>query len=588
MTQADAHLAALGVLDRCPLLWPIALGRLAGFGGPSASRAGVRTLEDAGLIAAAHLATAPGHRARLLYLTDAGRVAVGGVSGRSGAGRRREPPGRLRSLVPGLPHRLDCYELLCALALEHPGPPTLVDWRHPWTRQHPRPSGRSELSVRLPARAALAWPDARGAYLLLPDRGAFPHRAYRGKLAALVALQRDGVPVPPLLVATTDRWRADGWRRMIEEVARDAARPLVARVHTWSDLPSEDAPPAPTARRRRGAVPSASTGAAGVAIVGAPFGDARPPRSRADRLGCLALRLAPADRRLLDEVGPHPYVEVPNLAALTGAGEKGLRGRLHRLVRVGVVGLARRRLGPHGDPVALPELTRDGLAIAAAQHGLTPAQAVRYGGWVASPPDAPAGRRGAGRGDERAQLLGCLAHTLAVNRFMAGLARLARERPTAWGDALVAWRPAAVCARGRVRPDAYGIYRQAGRIYGFFLELDRSTEDAADYGEKFRAYYAYLETGAYELDYAAFPTVLVVTTSYAAERRIAAVLRALAVDRAPLPVLLTTEDLIARDPEGVLGPVWGEPGAGGADPGARRRRWLLGPTAGPEQEGGRR
>jgi hypothetical protein len=325
-----------------------------------------------------------------------------------------------------------------------------------------------------------------------------------------------------------------------------------------------------------------------VAIVGDPFADAARPRSRAERLGYLALRLAPADRRLMDALGPHPYVEAPGLAALTGAGEKGLRGCLDRLVRVGVVRLERRRLERGGRLVALPELTWDGLAIAAAQHGLTPAEAVRYGGYVAARPDAPTGRRGAGRGDERAQLLGCLAHTLAVNRFMAGLARLARERPTAWGDALVEWRPATVCARGRVRPDAYGIYRQAGRAYGFFLELDRSTEDVGDYLEKFRAYCAYLETEAYERDYAAFPTVLVVTTSYAAERRIAAVLRALAVDRTPLPALLTTDDLIARDPDGVLGPVWWEPAAGGADAGARRRRWLLGPTEGREKEDGRR
>jgi hypothetical protein len=247
MTLAEAELAALGLLVRCPLLWPTALGRLAGLGGPSASRAAVRRLEDAGLVAAAHLAAAPGHRARLLHLTDAGAAAVGGapVPGRGGVGRRREPPGWLRALVPGLPDRLACYELLCALALEHPGPPTLVAWRCPWTHRHPRASGRSELSVRLPAYAALAWPDARGAYLLLPDRGAFPHRAYRGKLAALVALGRDGVPVPPLLVATTDPWRGGGRRRLIAEVGREAARPLVARVHTWTELPRDGA----TARR---------------------------------------------------------------------------------------------------------------------------------------------------------------------------------------------------------------------------------------------------------------------------------------------------------------------------------------------------
>ena len=161
--------------------------------------------------------------------------------------------------------------------------------------------------------------------------------------------------------------------------------------------------------------------------------------------------------------------------------------------------------------------------------------------------------------------------------------------PLRGANGLIDWRPAAVCARGRMRPDAYGIYRYAGRTYGFSLEVDRSTEDAEDYLQKFQAYYSYLETGAYERDYADFPTILVVTTSYAAERRIAAVLRALAVGRTPVPVLLTTTGLIAQDRDGPLGRIWRESAAGGPDSEAIRRRcWVLGPAVGRRREGVRR
>src|SRR5262249_33502000 len=63
----------------------------------------------------------------------------------------------------------------------------------------------------------------------------------------------------------------------------------------------------------------------------------------------------------------------------------------------------------------------------------------------------------------------------------------------------------------------------------------------------------------------------------AAERLIAGVLRASARGRAPLPVLLTTTDLIAGHRDGALGPVWREPAAeaaGGRSP-PLRRAWLL-------------
>src|SRR5581483_8584310 len=118
------------------------------------------------------------------------------------------------------------------------------------------------------------------------------------------------------------------------------------------------------------------------------------------------------------------------------------------------------------------------------------------------------------------------------------------------------------CSRRHVRPDGYGIYRGAGRLYGFFLEYDRGTMSARDYREKFAAYYAYWASRRFERDYDGFPTILVVAVNDPAEKRIAAVVKAPAVGRAAeLPVLLTAEWRISGDPtnpNGLLGPVWRE------------------------------
>jgi hypothetical protein len=128
-------------------------------------------------------------------------------------------------------------------------------------------------------------------------------------------------------------------------------------------------------------------------------------------------------------------------------------------------------------------------------------------------------------------------------------------------DALVEWRSASACSRGRCRPDGFGVYRRGRARYGFFLEYDRGTERAREYAAKLEAYYRYRDGGAAARDYAGFPTVLVVTTRAAAETRFAHEAH-LAWQRRggnPLPILLTTTHLIETHPEGILGPIWRSP-----------------------------
>src|SRR5262249_47397091 len=143
-------------------------------------------------------------------------------------------------------------------------------------------------------------------------------------------------------------------------------------------------------------------------VVGAPFRDPPPPRRRGDALGQLARRLTPADRRLLDAIGPRPYRPDAQLAAELGWCLRWARVRRNHLLRLGLVGMLHRAPGREDPPLPLPEHTQEGLAIAAAQHGLTPAQAVRFGGYVARPPGTTQAHTATPRGRVRAQLLGPL------------------------------------------------------------------------------------------------------------------------------------------------------------------------------------
>src|SRR5690606_1438107 len=100
----------------------------------------------------------------------------------------------------------------------------------------------------------------------------------------------------------------------------------------------------------------------------------------------------------------------------------------------------------------------------------------------------------------RRALLKNLAHALAVDGIFINLIRTAERFSAAgWDDALLEWRNAAACSRGHLRPDGYGVYHR------------------------------YHETGRFTRDYRGFPTILMVTTTEAAEERIARAARLAAI-----------------------------------------------------------
>ncbi len=251
---------------------------------------------------------------------------------------------------------------------------------------------------------------------------------------------------------------------------------------------------------------------------------------------------------------------------MLGGQVKWVRRRRDRLIARGLLRLVEAgEIGDCAGSLELVELTLAGLELVSAQQGLSLMRAVRLNGLVGGGPESSIGARRA--------LLKNLAHTLAVDGIFITLIRTAdRFTASGWDDALLEWRNAAACSRGHLRPDGYGVYRHQGRSAGFFVELDRGTMNRRDYLRKFAAYHRYHETGRFGRDYQGFPTILMVTTTEAAEERIARAARLAAIGRpATLPLLLTCRRRL-DDPgnsEGLFGPIWREPGAASGN----RRRW---------------
>ncbi len=394
-----------------------------------------------------------------------------------------------------------------------------------------------------------------------------PLRLQQATLARLLLLRRsqDG-HLPPLIIATTDRERMRAWERLLHDLVRaHREASLASRVVRWDDLSRglTDLPvqanelaeadlirsaPLPPFITRRPASPLPR-------VVGDEL--AIPARSATESLGRTALVVTPADYRLLEVIGFHPYLTANQLSDVLRSGMAPVRRRLNRLLGLDLI------RHPGTDEIGedaseeLVELTARGLHVVAARLGLSLAVAVRELGLVGGGPDAHFG--------SRRKLLSTLAHTRGADDIFVHLYRQARARAAVGCDeAMVEWQNAAACSRRHLRPDGYGVYRRGSRYDGFFLEYDRGTMNARDYFEKFRAYYRYGITGRFERDYNSYPTILVVTSDNAAEERIARVAGAAAVGQpGKLPLLLTCRWRIdgATNSHGLLGPVWGEPEA---------------------------
>jgi hypothetical protein len=583
LTPVDRRI--LRLLPRLPLLSALILAQIDGQRWPAAVYRSLARLTASGLVTSIRPPFRTGLSPRLYHLTDLGLVVSEldqGVVPRELARHHRLRAVDLRRLLPGLVQLVACYELLGALVASLTDRAILLAWERPWQRTCCRPTGMSTMSVRLPAYAVLAWAQDRTAFLLLPDTGTVPLRAYRAVLTQLQVLRRaDRSACPPLIIAA-DEARCEGWRRLLDEVSRlGCEAPLPSLVVAWDALQPGLAVLDRWALRTQAPVTGLDQcggwqqpGSAELArpiprLIGPVSEGQANQRTKGEAARAQGEAPAPSDRLLLGHVGRHPFLTADGLAAVLGWPVTWARWRRDRLIARGLLRLlAPTEVSEATAAQELVELTAAGLRLLAAEQGLTVGAAVRYLGLVGGGPDHPIG--------PRRSLLRHLTHTLGVNALLAGLHRTAyRHARTGRDDTVVEWRNAASCARGRVRPDGYGLYRLARREYGFFLEYDRGTMSSRDYCQKFAAYHDYLASRRFARDYQGFPTILVVTTSNAAEGRIAQAVRAAAVGRGcPLPVLLTCEWRICADPQnsdGMLGQVWRE-----TDPdGAHRRAWMV-------------
>jgi hypothetical protein len=440
-----------------------------------------------------------------------------------------------------LPMLIAAYQLLAELVGEVPQPARLGAWEHPWIRgSRPAEGGRKRL-VRLPAAAVLTGEHAEGSpllrLLLVPDVGTAPLASYRGALRGLIELRQaagigeDDEPVVVVGVATPrDRGsRAEAWRSLLQQIAHKAGdRPLRARVLTLQTR---------VTRNNQRLVRQVDEIFALVA---------RHPLLTRHQLAGLLGTSAPRIARLVTGLVERGWVRPIQLEnqppATVGATH-------HEIQRLGLV-----ELTPAGRREAARRLLLN-AGLARRRHGLVHGDAAMH------------------------RFLRHIRHTLGGNAFFVALAAAATHVSRRGVDeALVEWRSAAACARGRFRPDGYGCYRRGASRYGFFLEYDRGTERLRQYAAKLATYYRYRDSGAYLRDYQSFPTLLVVTTSAAAETRLAhqAHLAQEHYGTAPLRVFLTTTARIDAYSEGVLGPIWRAPGLDAWAERLARVRWLPG------------
>jgi hypothetical protein len=456
----------------------------------------------------------------------------------------------LMKLAPLLP----VYELLGLVADSRPGPAVLRGWNRPW-RRLVSTSRSSARIVRLPAGASLAWqcsmPPKPDEYVLVPDTGGLALPAMRTSISGLAEYQvRDPASPVVAMIATTTARRAEAWRQLVDSVCleRGVAVPDV-RVSTWAELrlaaKSDD-------RRGARAVSEGGSSSAlerSTARISARRGLTATARPRRKRGVSERAAMGELDRAILELVARHPFLPGAVVGDVLGASTAWTRARSrwlidHDLLRVASAGDLNL---PELARLELLEATREGIALVCASLGLPVGAAVRHHGLAGGGPADPIGCRAA--------LVDHPSHTLGADTVFAAVARAIRAHPA--GGELLEWRGPAACARGRLRPDGYGLVRVGGQQHGFFLEFDRGTMRPGQLRAKFVAYHRYLAGRDAARTFAGFPTILLVTTSPGSEQRLAAAVCAADHGQsAPLRVLLTTTGWLEVTPGGPLGPVW--------------------------------
>lgn len=432
-------------------------------------------------------------------------------------------------------------------------------WVNPWRRRYYKPSVKSIQFVSLSAYAEFETGTGEMfPLLLIPHPKELPLSAFASAVQGLGEYAAFyGGDVPDLVVAT-DKHQVNEWEGLLDDPGgKGVPPPLPGYVFTWDEVDEDLASmvqPRPTALSHLTDVP--------VKPAEAPGPSPSPRRMVGRRLdGVAGDTVSPADRQVLDLIARHPFLAVEELAIVMGWTHGKVSRARSRMIRGDLLrqpGTAAMRLA---DEAPRSEITTRGLGVLAAGVGLTPARAVAALGLSGGGPDEPFG--------QRAALARNFEHTIGVNAVFVALYRvIAAWRRAGFECHVSNWQNAAACARHSMRPDGRGELWLGEVRYDFFLEYDRATESEAQLVWKFDAYRRFYEDSASPPQ----PTLLVVTQCSAGETRIArAVLTACAGWGRLLPVLITTEQAVGTDRDGLLGRIWREP----VDRG--RRHWIRRP-----------
>lgn len=557
LTPDEARLLVL--LAQMPLVWTDALCPLARLGSRATTYRCLGNLRARGLVDRLHPRRLGGAASKLYHLTDLGVAVVASTRGLDLAHlatmhrlRGQDLAARLRAL----PHLTALYEL--ATALVQPGG-SLGYWLAPWRGRYFKMTSRALQRVSVPAYMEVEVDgDLAVPYLLLPDDGSRELNTFRSnvvRLAEYLAFRGD---MPDLVVATTHKSRALEWKKLLNDVCGDGrTRPLPSYVFTWdvvADGLAQSVTPRPMARAHARHIPVRCS-------------DPQPPSRKVPELvsqglrGAAVLDLLPDDGDLLELVGRHPFLSTEDIAHVLGWSlDKASRTR-RTLIALGLLREPGEGELCRGTRKRLTELSTLGLGLVAAGVGLTPAGATEMLGLSGGGPLEPFG--------QRRVLVRDSPHTLGVNSLFVGLYRVAADWRRRGNEYFVTnwYGPPGRAWRG-TRPDGRAEFWVGDVRYAFVLEYDRGTEGEAQLVWKFDGYrrlYA-KTTGVVSL------TVLVVTMDAAREERIArAILTACAGRGTGLPVLITTEERVQAERDGLLACIWRAPAS------CRRRHWLKRP-----------
>jgi DNA-binding CsgD family transcriptional regulator len=528
----------------------------------------VARLQKVGLITAVDRPWQSGRNPRLYHPTDLGVALVASTARAQPAAFATQHHlwGRdLKRALAGLPQLVSLYELLADVVDASEEYEDVLAWQPPFPRLVPSSTGKSSVSVRIPAYVRLGCSKREISWFLLADVGNLPFDYLEVVLRGVATLARRWAgQLPRLLVRTTHEARRKRWNDMLNQLARQPGGAQLLRAHITCDgplLPAEGDYRPPT--EAAGSPESETISSVRHRSKGVPSTASAPTQAQLAVLSDRAADLEPAELRVLDLVARQPFLttyEVGLFGQLTTAEA---RSHLRRLFAKGLVEKVARGVTPAGCGT-LYEATSDGLRLAAARLGLSLRSAVRFchlaGGGARNPMGARTG------------LVQTLAHARGVNATMAEFIATTAVTSRISGDGLIHWQTEAEVSSSEFRPDGYGVYRLDGWPRGFFLEFDRGTENRRDYREKLEAYYRYRRVAEQvDLYVGGFPALLFVTADEEAESRFADTARALARERRPLTIWLTTQGRIHAEDNrfGVIGRIWRQPEDGVGD----RRRW---------------